>query len=109
MKHLLAVFALIALTSCEPNELYPAGGALPFSGGNSGGNTAPAPAQSIPPHAIIDNPDEASHQDWDYIWADSETEAIRKCQALAESNGTIYVSVRRASQNSKRYECYWRT
>jgi hypothetical protein len=99
--------ALVALTGCEPNELYPAGG-VPFSSGNSGGtSTAPQTApQNLAP--IIDNPDE-SHEDFDYIWAESESEAIRKCQQLTEQNKVIYVKVQRASKNSKRYECHWRT
>ena len=56
MKHLLVantsraamLFALVALTGCEPSELYPAGG-IPLSGGNSGSYTAPAPAKNLAP------------------------------------------------------------
>lgn len=58
MKHLLAVFALIALTGCEPSELYPAGG-IPFTGGNSGSYTAPAPAKNLAPIEI--NPSQETH------------------------------------------------
>ena len=103
---LIATIAIVALTGCEPSELYPAGG-IPFSGGNSGSYTAPAPAQNLAP-PIIDNPDE-SHEDFDYVWAESEDEATRKCQQLADQNRVIFVRVKRASANSKRYECYWRT
>ena len=48
MKHLLVAIALVALTGCEPSELYPAGG-IPLSGGNSGSYTAPAPAKNLAP------------------------------------------------------------
>jgi hypothetical protein len=97
---LLIASIAVGLHGCyEGTEFRPA----PVGGWS---DAPPRPASR--PNAIIDNPDE-SHQDYDYVWASSEAEAIRECQAVCERDHTIFVKVKRASANSKRYECHWRT
>lgn len=62
MKHLLVAISLTALTGCalEPGELNPAGG-IPFSGGNSGSYTAPAPAKNLAPIQASPSPIQETH------------------------------------------------
>jgi hypothetical protein len=48
---------------------------------------------------------EAADDEWfDYIWADSGGEAIRKCRQYADNNGVIYLRVRKVGRG-KKYEC----
>jgi hypothetical protein len=58
--------------------------------------------------AIIDNPDEPSSEEWDYIWADDYDQAVRRCREIAEKNGGTYSRVVNRTR-STRYECYWWT
>jgi hypothetical protein len=62
----------------------------------------------IPLAPIIDDPDQPYSEEFDYIWADSESEAIRKCRALTEGWKVQYVRVKQVGRG-KRYECYWRS
>ena len=111
MKHLLAaIIALIALTGCEPNELYPAGG-IPFTGGNSGNNTAPA--QNLAP--MLQDPEGKLSDDSATIYAGSLDEALNKCQQTANnlSDQNTIVSCLgcklMTSAKTGRYACTYRT
>jgi hypothetical protein len=59
-------------------------------------------------NAIIDNPDEPSSEEWDYIWADDYNQAVRKCREKASQYGGTYSRVVQ-KPGSTRYECYWWT
>lgn len=78
-----ALFAIVALTGCEPSELNSVGG-IPFGGGsNSGSYTAPAPAQNLAP--MLQDPD-ARMEEWeDDVFANSQAEAEARCLQMAEN------------------------
>ena len=68
----------------------------------------------IPVLAYTPNPDQ-SVEDWDdYVWADNEQQARRKCNLLAEQytgqGGSLVsvVRVKRASQRGSRWVCTFR-
>ena len=109
MKHLLAVFALIALTGCEPNELYPAGG-IPFTGGNSGSNTAPA--QNLAP--MLQDPEGNLEDSGIEFVAANQDEAMSKCQKYATSisgSETIVscLGCRKRTKTTNKFICTMRT
>ena len=88
-KVLIMTIAL-TLTACENSELYPAGGAIPLSGGNSGGYSAPAqqPAQRLAPMPIEDPEEEArkmgEHQQTEPVVAGTMAKAEKQCRLLAK-------------------------
>lgn len=68
----------------------------------------------IPVLSYTPNPDQQV-EDWeDYVWADNEQQARRKCNLLAEqytgqgSSLVTVVRVRRASQRGSRWVCTFR-
>ncbi len=81
----VAILAL-ALTSCEPNEMYPAGGAIPLGSGNSGGYSAPAQQPLAP--AMQDPEKEMErmngNQQTESVVAGKYRDAEKKCQTLAK-------------------------
>ena len=112
MKNLLVVIALAALTGCEPSELNPVGG-IPFSGGNSGSYTAPAPAKNLAP--MMQDPEGKPSDDSATIYAKSLDEALNKCQQTANklSDQNTIVSCLgcklMTSAQTGRYACTYRT
>lgn len=107
-----AIFAIVALTGCEPNELYPAGG-IPFGGSNSGSYTAPAPAQNLAP--MLQDPEGKLSDDSATIYAESLDVALNKCQQTANnlSDQNTIVSCLgcklMTSAKAGRYACTYRT
>ena len=111
MKHLLMVFALTALTGCEPSELNPAGG-IPFSGGNSGSYTAPAPAKNLAP--MMQDPQGNLEDSGIEFVAQNEPEALNKCQRQAASLSSADTIVsclgcRRRTTTTNKFICTMRT
>lgn len=78
------LFAIFALTGCEPSELNPAGGVPFMGGGNSGSYTAPVqtPAKKLAP--MLQDPEAESVETSEEVWADNEADAAQKCQQIAE-------------------------
>jgi hypothetical protein len=61
------------------------------------------------PVPILEDP-EVHQEEWDYpISADSQLEADRMCQQLAESNGVTLVQAKRRTARGKTYDCIFRT
>lgn len=56
-----------------------------------------------------EDPEGVSEEWSDYIWADDPVQAEQRCRQYAETNGVIFVRVRRTSQAGSRYECTVRT
>ena len=112
MKHLLVMIAFL-LVACEPNEMYPAGGAIPLSGGNSGSYTAPAPARNLAP--MMQDPEGKLSDDSATIYAGSLDDALNKCQQTAKnlSDQNTIVSCLgcklMTSAKTGRYACTYRT
>ena len=110
MKHLLVtIIALIALTGCEPNELYPAGGAIPFSGGNSGTNTAP---KNLAP--MLQDPEGNLEDSGIEFVAANQDEAMSKCQKYATSiSGSETIAsclgCRKRTKTTNKFICTMRT
>lgn len=82
---------LFLLTGCEPSELYPVP-AVPIGSGNSGGYTAPAPAQQPLAPGIQDPDEEAERmgnnaQTGRTIIARSASEAHSICSRWADGRG----------------------
>jgi hypothetical protein len=47
---------------------------------------------------------EATEDEWfDYIWADNDSQARERCRTYADSNGAIYLRVRKVGRG--KYEC----
>jgi hypothetical protein len=101
MKKLSPILGIviIALTGCEPNEMYPSGG-IPLSGSNSGSYTAPA--RNLAP--MMQDPEAETVESGDYVWANSESEAWQKCQKEADrmtEQGGSLVTVKSVKSNKK--------
>jgi len=114
----IMAIALTALTGCatEPGELSPAGGSLPFSGGNSGGNsgsyTAPAPAKNLVP--MMQDPEGNLEDSGIEFVAANETEALNKCQKQATSLSSADTIVsclgcRKRTKTTNKFICTMRT
>ncbi len=106
-QRLGTVAIALLMTGCyasnegQPIPLFPIGG--------NGSGTVPKPQTSpmVPVHPITEDPESSS--DWfDYVWGETEAEAIRNCQKLADRERVNYVRVKRSSKNSKRWECHVR-
>jgi hypothetical protein len=59
-------------------------------------------------YSYTEDPENDSEAWYDYIWADSQTQAIQRCQRYANEKGLIYVTVKRAGSSGQRWECYVR-
>jgi hypothetical protein len=115
----IALITALALTQLSPPKaqaqgvlVIPEAAAIVIIGGiayyvwtNSEGlrEQVAVPSSSMP---MIDNPDEQSSEEWDYIWADDYNQAVRRCREYVENNGGTYVRVVE-KPGSTRYECHW--
>lgn len=116
MSNRLVIVALsiVALTGCEPSELYPVP-AVPIGGGN-GGYTAPAkpisPANQVP---MLQDPEGNLSDESATIYAKSLDAALIECQKTANSlsdQQTIVTCLGcklMTSAKSGRYSCTYRT
>lgn len=109
MKSKIAIATLaLLLTACEPNEMYPAGGAIPFSGeGSSAPAQQAAPVQRLAPMPMLNDPEKEEWiTDEEVVLADNLSEAQRKCRELAELRGLNVDSIKPPSRSGgKRYVC----
>ncbi len=59
------------------------------------------------PQPMMRDPEEGYHsQIIDYVWGDTEAQAIARCKAIAQQHGLRYRTVKRTSQRGKRWECH---
>lgn len=109
MKRLILLAIPLALAGCAP--------AMP---GDSLGDSARPPMVPYVPdlasapaaeQQMLSDPEEESDTWTDYVWADNEAEAERKCKNLAETasaqggSDVTYVSVKRTSRTGRKWEC----
>jgi hypothetical protein len=98
-----------AVTACLSNAYCAAAvvviGGLSYWAVTQGGITNYYPYEE---GEILEDPEGESEEWSDRIWANSPSEAQRKCREYAHQNGAIYVRYRRYGQGNA-YECVVRT
>ncbi|NJL42043.1 MAG: hypothetical protein HC840_24095 [Leptolyngbyaceae cyanobacterium RM2_2_4] len=106
----LLLLCIVALMGCvtEPESVRNTGGAIAIG---SGASAPPASQPMAPPIDPMLNDPEAQTETWsDYVWADSEIEARRKCESLAQKatqdgGTTVTVIGVKKVGSGKKYEC----
>lgn len=101
--------SLIGLGGCgsvligDPSSVN-GGGEIPMAPPLIDGYGNPAPELNV-----LDNPDEQQEEWTEGILADSQAEADRRCQQMAESYKVNFVKAQRRTAKGKTYDCVFRT